>query len=388
MAEQHPIHQPNDGDDIMMVDEQAMVAEPQVAAAPSRSVRKQLNKKMIEALASDKLDEFGDPISSTSKRQRTGEKSTRKIRKVNLLVKPINIDDTDDTDKDDDDYPCLVDEPDSDDDSDEASDDDVVITNIELAGEHPPKQDHPATSSKNRSKQCKRALQASTTDTASKSSRRTTVEEVEDEDSPSRLTLLETEGVISASSGSGIAPNPSKRAGKRSPIYLFYERVDTGPNGEQVADDQYFKCHHGIGLAGHLKNHFPVMYRLYEALKDREEPPTPEEHDIACGKVSMDSPRLEKYVCGLEASSNSIKKAFMRQSEAAWDQAEFEKILAEWMVACDQPFEEVERREFKRLLQYTHRGSKPLHIPGRTTMKTRILQLGKDTIADMGKCLR
>jgi hypothetical protein len=41
----------------------------------------------------------------------------------------------------------------------------------------------------------------------------------------------------------------------------------------------------------------------------------------------------------------------------------FKKYLAEWVVACDQPFEEVERPEFHQLLEYTHMGSKLLDIP-------------------------
>ena len=39
-----------------------------------------------------------------------------------------------------------------------------------------------------------------------------------------------------------------------------------------------------IGLVGHLKTHFPIMYRLYLILKDRSEPATNEELAIASGK--------------------------------------------------------------------------------------------------------
>ena len=54
--------------------------------------------------------------------------------------------------------------------------------------------------------------------------------------------------------------------------------------------------------------------------------------------------------------------------------------MAEWVVACDQPFEEVERPEFRRLLEYTHMGSKPLDIPHQTSLKNRIMMMGKDTV--------
>ena len=49
--------------------------------------------------------------------------------------------------------------------------------------------------------------------------------------------------------------------------------------------------------------------------------------------------------------------------EKAFDAETFKRYVAEWIVACDQPFEEVERPEFRRLLEYTHMGSKPLDIP-------------------------
>lgn len=49
------------------------------------------------------------------------------------------------------------------------------------------------------------------------------------------------------------------------------------------------------------------------------------------------------------------------------------------MVACDQPLEEVDRIEFRRLLEYTH--LRPmLHIPHRKAMKAQIMKMGKDTI--------
>ena len=57
----------------------------------------------------------------------------------------------------------------------------------------------------------------------------------------------------------------------------------------------------------------------------------------------------------------------------------------EWVVACDQPFEEVERPELRRLLEYTHMGSKPLDIPHRTALKDRIMKMGKNTITHIQK---
>lgn len=35
-----------------------------------------------------------------------------------------------------------------------------------------------------------------------------------------------------------------------------------------------------------------------------------------------------------------------------WDQDKFERLLAEWVAACDQPFEEVEKPEFIAMMEY------------------------------------
>lgn len=50
------------------------------------------------------------------------------------------------------------------------------------------------------------------------------------------------------------------------------------------------------------------------------------------------------------------------------------------MVACDQPFEEVDRPEFRAMLSYAHHPAPTLKIPHCDTIKRRIMQMGKDTI--------
>jgi hypothetical protein len=60
----------------------------------------------------------------------------------------------------------------------------------------------------------------------------------------------------------------------------------------------------------------------------------------------------------------------------------FNTLLAEYIVACDQPFDTVEKPEFIRLMEYTHHGSTlNFNIPGRTAIKTRIMKMGEDTVA-------
>jgi hypothetical protein len=56
------------------------------------------------------------------------------------------------------------------------------------------------------------------------------------------------------------------------------------------------------------------------------------------------------------------------------------------MVACDQPFEEVDRPEFRKLLEYTHfRPS--LHIPRRGAVCNRVMKMGEDTVKGVQKMI-
>jgi hypothetical protein len=71
------------------------------------------------------------------------------------------------------------------------------------------------------------------------------------------------------------------------------------------------------GLTNHLKSHFPAMYRLYCILKDRAEPPTPEEAAIASGKQALDDKTELEYIKKLEAKTDNIRKAFAAQEAKA-----------------------------------------------------------------------
>ena len=66
-----------------------------------------------------------------------------------------------------------------------------------------------------------------------------------------------------------------------------------------------------------------------------------------------------------------------------FDAETFKKYLVEWVISCDQPFEEVEQPEFHRLLEYTHTGSKPLNIPHCSAIKDHIMKMGKSTVMDV-----
>ncbi|KAG1906510.1 uncharacterized protein F5891DRAFT_899344, partial [Suillus fuscotomentosus] len=121
--------------------------------------------------------------------------------------------------------------------------------------------------------------------------------------------------------------------------------VDKNAQGvEGTKGDKHYKCYHSqrkiLTITKAMFNrshqtHFPVLYRLYLYLKDHGEPPMEDEVAMALGKKILDPTQAAEYLLQLEKALSNI--------EANWDQNMFEQLLAEWMVACDQPFEEVDR---------------------------------------------
>ncbi|KIL54477.1 hypothetical protein M378DRAFT_92476 [Amanita muscaria Koide BX008] len=156
--------------------------------------------------------------------------------------------------------------------------------------------------------------------------------------------------------------------GKRNFIYLFYERVSVDEKCNTQPGYKYYKCFHGQrktysvspnmkhnikNMIQHLQSHFPAMYKLYTILSSRKTPPTPFEVLIATKSSAVQEKEVTDYLQSLDISSQpTIQNAFNNQMAALWDQAEFEKFLTEWIIACDQPFDQVEHPAFQTLLNY------------------------------------
>jgi hypothetical protein len=110
------------------------------------------------------------------------------------------------------------------------------------------------------------------------------------------------------------------------------------------------------------------MHRLYLVLKDHDKPPTPDEIAFALGKKALDPKSEADYLRKLEDTMENIRKAFSSQEAQAAVHLQilfvksltyliiftrvhgFEHLLTEWIVACDQPFDEVEKEEFVKLM--------------------------------------
>ncbi|PPQ79924.1 hypothetical protein CVT25_002998 [Psilocybe cyanescens] len=145
-----------------------------------------------------------------------------------------------------------------------------------------------------------------------------------------------------------------KQAPTHNPIYYFYEKIWHGADG---------------------------MERV-------NKPVTQEEINIASGKTPLEPDAVTEFIAELENNTENIKRAFAKQKQQAlgeWDQTKFEQLLTNWIIACDQPFEEVEQVEFQELLEYMHHSSDAFKIPGQNVIKQKVMKLSENGIQETKK---
>ena len=53
----------------------------------------------------------------------------------------------------------------------------------------------------------------------------------------------------------------------------------------------------------------------------------------------------------------------------------------EWIVSCDQPFDEVEKEEFIKLITYAHHPALSIKVPSREGVRHQVMKMGEDTVA-------
>ncbi|KAF8179736.1 hypothetical protein K438DRAFT_1768768 [Mycena galopus ATCC 62051] len=111
-----------------------------------------------------------------------------------------------------------------------------------------------------------------------------------------------------------------------------------------------------------------------------------EEIEVAEGKISFTHREetlqfFNKLNIVGDVYQQSLRQAFERASEKSavgpWDQKEFERLLVEWLVASDQPFQEVERPQFRSLLEYVRHRAEELDVPSSSTMQRRVMDMGQ-----------
>ncbi|KAG6886442.1 hypothetical protein C0992_003932, partial [Termitomyces sp. T32_za158] len=120
-------------------------------------------------------------------------------------------------------------------------------------------------------------------------------------------------------------------------------------------------------------------------MKSRDEP-TPDKILVASGKKAFDPALQAEYLKILEKKSFRIREAFAKQQTASmepWDQEKFEDLLVQWIVACDQPLDEVEKLEFINLMKYGCHAVPNFSLPKQDGIRQRVMKLGVDTIDEI-----
>ncbi|KAJ7200870.1 hypothetical protein GGX14DRAFT_320845, partial [Mycena pura] len=117
-------------------------------------------------------------------------------------------------------------------------------------------------------------------------------------------------------------------------------------------------------LESELENANSNMYAFWKMLNERKTSLTDEEREIAQGKKKLNAEELTALLKKYSISplhQQTLQGSLARAADS--NQTTFQRLLIEWLIVCDQPFSEVERPEFKALLQYVHFRSVDLKIP-------------------------
>lgn len=61
----------------------------------------------------------------------------------------------------------------------------------------------------------------------------------------------------------------------------------------------------------------------------------------------------------------------------------FERLLIEWIVACDQPFDEVEKPEFIDLMKYGRDAVPNFTLPKQDSIHRHVMKLGEETVEEV-----
>jgi hypothetical protein len=71
--------------------------------------------------------------------------------------------------------------------------------------------------------------------------------------------------------------------------------------------------------------------------------------------------------------------------QGPWNQDRFKQLLTEWIVACDQPFDEVDKLEFITMMNFTHHSGASLKILKHDGIRHRVMKMGDETIEGLGE---
>ncbi|KAJ7088224.1 hypothetical protein C8R43DRAFT_298081 [Mycena crocata] len=342
-------------------------------ASSSRPQRNKDTSLMTELLAEEHLDEFGKPRKN---RPADGSRIRKRKRKQKTVVN---------TDSEDGDFTG------SDSGSDSDSEIEEVISNEEVADSLP---------SKTVNKGKARATNPAPKKRVKKSAPSAPSASAEASSSSSGAAA----GPSSATPPAGPSKQSQSGAGKqKNPIYLFFEPVTSDSDGSQAEGARYFKCflgnreivsitksanHNTSKLQKHLEATSKAHFRLFHVLWKRSEPPTAFEISLAKGVERMTDALTKEYQQKSDKISGNIKEMLQKQvddAKAPWDKAHFERLVASWVAACDQPFIAVNKPEFRAMIRYAalHPPEKIIKIPKDQSVKDEILRMEKEMVEEL-----
>ncbi|KAJ7867484.1 hypothetical protein B0H14DRAFT_3441698 [Mycena olivaceomarginata] len=293
--------------------------------------------RLTESLAAENAEDDGQPLAPRMSHARaTGTIHT----KTKFIPESVS----EEEDEDFDDLPDLEEVSHSSDEGSDSESDFEMIDNEELAdllsSKTVPARGGAVSSkpqTRRKSSGTKRKADESPSVPPHKSSRCATVEEVEDEDAP-KIRHPKPNGVGNAE---GTVGKPG---------------------------DKHYKCRHGN------RKTITITKGLLRKLKST----------LPRGNVPADGDAAKAYLGKVETATSSILKGLERQArkvQGDFEQEVLNRLLAEWIIACDQPFDEVEKPEFIRLMEYTHHGSTlNFKVPGHTAVRNRVMKMGEDTV--------
>ncbi|KAI0257244.1 hypothetical protein BJV78DRAFT_21670 [Lactifluus subvellereus] len=129
------------------------------------------------------------------------------------------------------------------------------------------------------------------------------------------------------------------------------------------------------GLKCRLKRDAPLMYNLFEILEKKRGlgvKPTPEELLVASGQRTVDQLPYQlqeqlKQIGDLSETTQSKPVSRLGPEQ-------------KWIVACDQPFDEVEKFEFKQMI---HAINPNAVLPSADTVQRRVVDMANEMVTGL-----
>ncbi|OBZ65066.1 putative AC transposase [Grifola frondosa] len=128
------------------------------------------------------------------------------------------------------------------------------------------------------------------------------------------------------------------------------------------------------------------MYSLYKRLQlihDRKQIPTVTEIQVA----KAEKPR-ECLPYRLDSPISCDNHESLLPGSEPFDYNTWVRLVCEWIAACDEPFDAVERPEWIKMVRYASRRGDQLKTPSADTVKNHVMTMADDVVASIKSLIR